>query len=135
MKWLLISAVLVFLFWLTSKDRSVHGMVDSIASDFKSVGPNPLEMREGFHGTGGHGGHGGGHGGSHGGSHGGGHSGGHGGVYRSHGGYRSVGGGSYRSIGSGGWGWPWYWWPFYTIYDTDYPVYTQDMYYPVSIGL
>jgi hypothetical protein len=50
MKWLIIAAVLVFLYWLTSKDRSVSAMVESIAADFRSTEPNPLAVKEGFHG-------------------------------------------------------------------------------------
>ena len=52
MKWLIIAVILVFLFWLTSKDRSVSAMVESIAADFRSTEPNPLAVKEGFHGIG-----------------------------------------------------------------------------------
>jgi len=137
--WLFISVVLIFLFWATSKDRSVHGMIDSIASDFKSVGPNPLEIKESFHGGngGGHGGHGG-LGGGHGGL-GGGHGGLGGGHRGGHGGLRGGYGRRYINVGSGGgsgwdrgWLWPWYW--FYET-DQNYPEYTETDYYPVTIGL
>jgi hypothetical protein len=43
-------AVLFFLYWLTSKDRSLKGMVGSILADFESSEPNPLAPKEGFHG-------------------------------------------------------------------------------------
>jgi len=147
MLWLLIATILVFLYWLTSKDRSLSAMTESIATDFRSTIPSPFDAKEGFRGSGGsgHGGrHGGGYGGRHGGGYGGGHGSGHGSGYGGrhgrHGGghgarYGGGHGGSYRSYasgGSGGWGWPWYWWPFYETIDY---VYTPDDYYPVSIGL
>jgi len=129
MKYLLIiTVVLCFLFWLTSKDRSLKGMVGAIAADFQTKGRNVFEI-EGFHGQGG--GHGGsGISGISGGGHGGGHYGGHGGHGR-HAGYGGRHGGY---GGSGGWGWPWYWWPFYAVYD-DEPTYVDTDYYPVTIGL
>ena len=109
------------------------GMIDSIASDFRSSGSNPLAPKEGFHGGGG--GHGGGGhgGGGHGGGHGGGgHGGGHGGGYgRSYGGHGGGYGRSYGGGGGGGWGWPWYIWPFYTVYDDSY----LEPDYPITIGL
>ncbi len=43
-------AVLFFLYWLTSKDRSLKGMVGSIVADFESREPSPLAPKEGFHG-------------------------------------------------------------------------------------
>jgi hypothetical protein len=52
MKWFILPiafSVLIFLYWLTSKDRSVNAVVDSIASDFKSIDPNPLATAEAFH--------------------------------------------------------------------------------------
>jgi hypothetical protein len=50
MKWLMIAVILVFLYWLTSKDRSVSAMVESIAADFRSTEPSPFAVKEGFHG-------------------------------------------------------------------------------------
>lgn len=53
MKLLIIGTVFVvlfFLYWLTSKDRSLKGMVGSIAADFESHEPSPLAPKEGFHG-------------------------------------------------------------------------------------
>lgn len=94
-------AVLFFLYWLTSKDRTLKGMVGSIVADFESNEPNPLAPKEGFRG--GYGGHGG-------------HSTGRGGYY--HGGRGGSGG------GGTGWGW---WWPFPLAwpiwYDTEYVEY------------
>ena len=58
MKLLIIAAVfavLFFLYWLTSKDRSLKGMVGSIVADFESHEPNPLAPKEGFHGGRGYG--------------------------------------------------------------------------------
>ena len=55
MKLLIIVAVfalLFFLFWLTSKDRSLNGMIDSITADFKLNEPSPLTPQEAFHGSG-----------------------------------------------------------------------------------
>lgn len=49
MKWLIIFSILVVLFWYTSKDRSVKGMIESIASDFQLKGPNALAVQEAFH--------------------------------------------------------------------------------------
>ena len=101
-------AVLFFLFWLTSKDRSLKGMIGSITADFESHEPSPFAVKESFRG--GHHSVGGGHHGV-----GGGHHGSGGGRYHGSGGrYRSYGSGG----GGGGWGWwPWYWplwdWPYY----------------------
>ena len=106
---LMIAIVLVFLYWITSTDRSINGMIGSIVSDFQTKGPNVIQL-EGFRGGGGY--RGGGHGGGHGG---GGHRGGYGGGY---------GGGS-------SW-WPFYWWPFYAMYDDSY---VETDYYPVTIGV
>ena len=43
-------AVLFFLYWLTSKDRTLKGMVGSIVADFESNEPSPLAPKEGFYG-------------------------------------------------------------------------------------
>ena len=119
MKWFILPAVfivLIFLYWLTSKDRSPSAMIESITSDFKSIDPNPLEIKETFrggYGGGRHGGHG-----NHGSRHEGGSHRNHGGSY---GGYR----GSYRSYGvSNGWR---SWWPFYDI-DLEYPEFITRVY-------
>ena len=42
-------AVLFFLYWLTSMDRTLKGMVGSIVADFESNEPSPLAPKEGFH--------------------------------------------------------------------------------------
>lgn len=88
MKWLIIFSVLVILFWYTSKDRSIKGMIESIVSDFQLKGPNALAIQEAFHG-----GHGCGYGG---------------------GGYGGGGGGYGYGRGRGGsWSCPWFWQPLY----------------------
>jgi hypothetical protein len=46
-------AVLFFLFWLTSKDRSLKGLIGSIAADFESREPSPFAARESFRSRGG----------------------------------------------------------------------------------
>lgn len=48
MKWIIpIFIVLIVVYWATAKDRSVDALIESIASDFRSKGPNPFEV-EGF---------------------------------------------------------------------------------------
>ena len=48
MKWIVpILIVLIGLYWFTAKDRSSDALIESIASDFRSKGPNPFEV-EGF---------------------------------------------------------------------------------------
>jgi len=48
MKWIVpILIVLIAVYWFTAKDRSVDALIESIASDFRSKGPNPFEI-EGF---------------------------------------------------------------------------------------
>jgi hypothetical protein len=42
-------AVLFFLFWLTSKDRSLKGMIGVITADFESREPSPFTAREAFY--------------------------------------------------------------------------------------
>ena len=50
MIWLLIAILLVFLYWLTSKDRSFSAMTESIVSDFRSTIPSPFDAKEAFYG-------------------------------------------------------------------------------------
>jgi hypothetical protein len=50
MIWLLIAILLVFLYWLTSKDRSLSAMTESIAADFRSTIPSPFDAKEAFYG-------------------------------------------------------------------------------------
>jgi hypothetical protein len=48
MKWIVpIFIALIAIYWFTAKDQSVNALVESIASDFRSKGPNPFEV-EGF---------------------------------------------------------------------------------------
>ena len=48
MKWILpIFIALIVIYWATAKDRSANALIESIASDFRSKGPNPFEI-EGF---------------------------------------------------------------------------------------
>jgi len=101
MKWILpIFIALIVIYWATAKDRSANALIESIASDFRSKGPNPFEI-EGFRmGHSGHRGHRG-------------HSG-----HRGHrGGYSS--GGNY---GGSSWYWlPWYWPIWYSDEISMYP--------------
>jgi uracil DNA glycosylase len=50
MIWLLIASILVFLYWLTSKNRSLSAMTESIAADFRSTTPSPFAAKEAFYG-------------------------------------------------------------------------------------
>jgi len=48
MKWIVpIFIALIAIYWFTAKDRSANALIESIASDFRSKGPNPFEI-EGF---------------------------------------------------------------------------------------
>jgi len=48
MKWIVpIFIVLIIIYWVTAKDKSANALIESIASDFRSKGPNPFEI-EGF---------------------------------------------------------------------------------------
>ena len=48
MKWIVpIFIALIALYWFTAKDRSADALIESIATDFRSKGPNPFEV-EGF---------------------------------------------------------------------------------------
>ena len=43
-------SILFFIFWLTSTDRSINGMVKTITADFESKVPSVLEMEHFYDG-------------------------------------------------------------------------------------